>query len=69
MIQSAWAITAWWCSITMTDFAGVDQPVQESENLLDVGQVQAGRGLPRTPHLLPRCVASSAADARRRTTS
>ena len=41
MIQSAWAITAWWCSITMTDLPGVDEAVEQAEQLLDVGEVQA----------------------------
>ena len=42
MIQSACAITAWWCSMTITDLPGVDQPVEQAEQLLDVGEVQAG---------------------------
>ena len=42
MIQSACAITAWWCSITITDLPGLDDPVQQAEQLLDVGEVQAG---------------------------
>ena len=42
MIQSACAMTAWWCAMTMTDLAGVDEPVEQAEQLLDVGQVEAG---------------------------
>ena len=42
MIQSAWAITAWWCSMTMTDRPDVDEAVEQAEQLLDVGEVQAG---------------------------
>ena len=42
MIQSACAITAWWCSMTITDLPDVDEPVEQAEQLLDVGEVQAG---------------------------
>ena len=42
MIQSAWAMTAWWCSITITDLPESTRPVEQAEQLLDVGEVQAG---------------------------
>ena len=41
MIQSACAMTAWWCSMTMTELPGVDEPVEQAEQVLDVGEVQA----------------------------
>jgi hypothetical protein len=45
MIQSAWAITDRWCSMTDHRLAAVHQPVQQAEQLPQVGQVQAGGGL------------------------
>ena len=44
MIQSACAITAWWCSTTTTE------PVEQAEQLLDVGEVQPGGGLVEHQH-------------------
>jgi len=40
-IQSACAMTAWWCSITMTDLPESTSRVEQAEQLLDVGEVQA----------------------------
>lgn len=40
MIQSACAITAKWCSMTMTKLVRVDEPVEQAEKLL--GKVVAG---------------------------
>ena len=47
MIQSARAMTAWWCAMTMA----VDQPVEQAEQVLDVGQVQAGGRLVEDVHV------------------
>ena len=48
MIQSACDITARWCSITITVVAGVDQPVEQPEQVLDIGQMEADVGSSRT---------------------
>ena len=45
MIQSACAITAWWCSMTMTDLPESTSRSSRPEQVLDVGQVQARRRL------------------------
>src|SRR5688500_14974084 len=42
MIQSACAMTAWWCSMTMTDLPESTSRSSRHEHLLDVGQVQSG---------------------------
>jgi hypothetical protein len=36
-------MTAWWCSMTMTDLP--ESTVEQAEQLLDVGEVEAGRRL------------------------
>jgi len=33
------AMTAWWCSMTITDLTRVDEPVEQSEQLFNVGEV------------------------------
>ena len=44
MIQSAWAITAWLCSITINGFARIDELVEKTKQMLDIGEMQpAGR--------------------------
>ena len=42
MIQSACAITAWWCSMTITDLPESTSRSSRPSSLLDVGEVQAG---------------------------
>jgi uncharacterized membrane protein len=42
MIQSACAMTAWWCSMTMTDLPESTSRSSMAEQVLDIGQVQAG---------------------------
>ena len=43
MIQSACAITAWWCA--SDDRLPGRRPVEQTEQLLDVGEVQASSRL------------------------
>ena len=72
MIQSACAITAWWCSITITDRPDIDELVEQSEQLLDVGKVEPGRRARRARtcrRSRPSGLRASAAGAHRRRVS
>ena len=37
-------MTACWCSMTMTDFPRVDEQTEQTEQMLDLREVQAGGG-------------------------
>ena len=51
MIQSAWAMTAWWCSITITDLPESTSRSSRREQLLDVGEVEAAGRLVEHEHV------------------